>query len=206
MTMLTLVFLFTASQLYAKKVKVTIDGTVASYVSKLYLIVNEDTANAQPIPLQDKQFSVTVKVDDNALIRLHENKDWPERAFFVLIPDSKHITVDMNSWKIDGSPMSQRLRKACDQIRRAGPDGFHVDVFSDNPDDWARARETERRVRAEMTECQKNLIRQVVEENKDNVIPVWVTYCFANIFEEGIIGIVRGDFPKWLGHPVLRKK
>ena len=205
-TLLTLVFLLTASQLYAKKVKVTIDGIMASYVSKLYLVINEDTANAQLIPLQDKQFSVTVKVDNSAFIRLCETKDWPERAFFVLIPDSKHITVDMRAGSIDGSPMSQRLRQACEQARRAGPNGFHVDVFSDNPDDWKQARETERRIRAELTERQKEVIRQIAAENKNNVIPAWIAYCYANVFEEGIIGIIRGEFPKWLGHPILKNK
>ena len=201
-----LLMLLAVSQLHAKNVKVTIDGTMASYVSKLYFIVNEDTANAQLIPLQDRQFAVTVKVDSKAFIRLSESKEWPDRAFFVLIPDSKHITVDMNTGKIEGSPLSQRLSEAFEEARREGPHGFHVDVFSDNPDDWKQARETERRIRAEMTEHQKDVIRRIATENKNNIIPAWITYCFANIFEEGIIGIVRGEHPQWLGHPILKQK
>ena len=71
----------------ARKVKVTIDGTMVSSDTRIYLIVNEDTANAQILPIDNHQFSVTVTVDRNAFIRLHDYKEWPERSAFVLIPD-----------------------------------------------------------------------------------------------------------------------
>ena len=88
----------------AKKVKVTIDGTVSPTQTILYLIINEDTAHAQRLPIKDARFSVTVKVDRDAFIRLHDWKEWPERSVFVLIPDSRHITIDWNKGTITGSP------------------------------------------------------------------------------------------------------
>ena len=92
---LAAVMLATTAQ--AKKVKVTIDGTVSPSQTKLYLIINEDTANAQLLPIKDAKFSVTIKVDRNAFIRLHDYKEWPERSAFVLIPDSKHIAINSNT-------------------------------------------------------------------------------------------------------------
>ena len=47
----------------AKKVKLTIDGVVSPNLTTLYLIVNEDTAHAQIVPIKDEQFSVTITVD-----------------------------------------------------------------------------------------------------------------------------------------------
>ena len=64
-----------ATTAQAKKVKVTIDGTVSPSQTKLYLIINEDTANAQLLPIKDAKFSVTIKVDRNAFIRLHDYKE-----------------------------------------------------------------------------------------------------------------------------------
>ena len=120
--------------LLAKTVKVTIDGTVPPSQTKLYLIINEDTANARLLPIKDCRFSTTVKVDRDAFIRLHDSKKWPEYSAFVLIPDSKHITVDWNSGAISGSPMSQMLKAACKEIRDSSPEGFHIDVFSEDPE------------------------------------------------------------------------
>ena len=105
----------------AKKVTVTIDGTVYRTQEKIYLIVDEDTANAVVVPVQNGQFTVTTTVDANSIIRLHETKEWPERAEFVIIPDSKHITADLNSSTIEGSPMSQRLRTALSAIKSIRP-------------------------------------------------------------------------------------
>ena len=69
-----LLFVLTALMLVvtaqAKKQKVTIDGTVTNGQTWFYLIVNEDTANAQRISVIDGQFTVKVKVDCDALIRL----------------------------------------------------------------------------------------------------------------------------------------
>ena len=67
--LMTVAFFATAQ---AKKVKVTIDGTVSPSQTTLYLIVNEDTAQALRVPIQDAQFSVTVTVDRDAFIRLND--------------------------------------------------------------------------------------------------------------------------------------
>ena len=104
---LAAILLATTAQ--AKKVKVTIDGRVSPSQTKLYLIINEDTANAQLLPIKDAKFSVTVKVDRDAFVRLHDYKQWPERSVFVLIPDSKHITIDWNTGSITGSQQSSEL-------------------------------------------------------------------------------------------------
>ena len=56
----------------AKKVTVTIDGTVYRTQEKIYLIVDEDTANAVVVPVQNGQFTVTTTVDANSIIRPRE--------------------------------------------------------------------------------------------------------------------------------------
>lgn len=189
----------------AKKVKLTIDGTVSPSQTRLYLIVNEDTANAILVPIQDARFSVTLKVDQDAFIRLSDYKEWPERSTFVLIPDSKHITVNWRTGSIEGSPMSQKLQVAMDQIRKASPEGFHIDVFSDNPDDWKRAREQGAAIIEQMKMEQRKLIFTTIDENRDNNIPAWVYYCYYGFIDMKPEILAPGN-PKWVSHPVVRKK
>ncbi|MBO7115708.1 MAG: hypothetical protein J6V87_01505 [Prevotella sp.] len=189
----------------AKKVKLTIDGTLLSSQTTLYLIVNKDTANAQRIPINDAKFSVIVEVDKNDFIRLQENKDRPGRGGFVLIPDSRHITVDTWKGAVEGSPMSQRLQNAVEEIRSAGPGTFHIDVFSEDPKAWEEARAKERDIRARMEQEQREIVRKVMLENKDNNIPAWILYCFP---EQAYMYLdeVTQDSPKWMRYPILMRQ
>ena len=192
----------------AKKVTVTIDGTLSPSQTSLYLIINEDTAHAQRVPIQDAHFSVTVEVDRNDFIRLHDYKDWPERSVFVLIPDSRHITIDWRTGTIEGSSMSNKLQAACKLVSSAGPEGFHVDVFSDDPEAWAQARETERSIREQMMREQMDAISRVIDENKRNNIPAWIVYCYYSKVDDPtrhlLDGILDGRREKWTKHSILK--
>ena len=187
----------------AKKVKLTIDGTVSPSQTTLYLIVNEDKENAMLVPIQDAKFSVTLKVESNAFIRLSDNKNWPERSVFVLIPDSKHITINWRTGSIEGSPMSNKLQVAMKEIREAFPEGFHIDVFSDNPDDWEIAREREASMRAQMQMRQHEAIMRIIVENSDNNIPAWIYYCYKPSIAMKAENIGPKD-SKWLNHAIVR--
>lgn len=192
----------------ARKVKVTIDGTMVSSDTRIYLIVNEDTANAQILPIDNHQFSVTVTVDRNAFIRLHDYKEWPERSAFVLIPDSRHIAINWNSGDIRGSRQSQKLKNACKEIKDASPEGFHIDVFSENPEDWHRAQEHEQALREGMLMEQKRVFEQQMRANKNNYICAWLVYCFPQLLE-GETGAMLEQTkpkPKWMNHPILKAK
>lgn len=191
---------------YAKKIKVTIDGTVSPSQTKLYLIINEDTANAKLLPITDGKFSTTVQVERDAFIRLHDWKQWPERSVFVLIPDSKHITIDWNRGTITGSPMSQKLQATCREIRDASPEGFHIDVFSDDPEVRRQAYRDAEAVRASMLQNQKNIAREVLFDNKNSIISVWIAYCFPQLFEGELEGAIKYMKPKWINHPIMLKK
>lgn len=188
----------------AKKVKLTIDGTALPSQTMLYLIINKDTANAECVPVNDAKFSVTVKVEKDDFIRLQDNKDRPDRGGYVFIPDSRHITVDMWEGKVEGSPMSQRLQYTVRGIRDAGPGKFHIDVFSEDPKAWEEARIKERIIRAQMEKEQREVVRKVMLENKDNNIPAWILYCFP---EQAFMYLdeVTKDSPKWMRHPILMK-
>ncbi len=188
----------------AKKVKVTIDGTVSPTQTTLYLIINEDTAHAQLLPIRDAHFSTTVKVDRDAFIRLHDYKKWPERSVFVLIPDSRHITIDWNTGTISGSKLSRKLQATCHEIRTASPEGFHIDVFSDDPDAWRDAQQRANSIRNSMLEEQKSIARRVLLENKNNIIAVWLAYCYPQLFEGELDGIIQHMKPKWANHPLLK--
>ena len=190
---------------FAKKVKLTIDGTVRPSQTTLYLIVNEDTANAQVIPINDAQFSVNIKVDKDAFIRLDDKKNRPERSEFVLIPDSRHITVDGRSERITGSPLSMSLQAAMSLVRQSSPEGFHIDVFSQDKEAWEEARERERSMRAHMLEVQRQTIVDIIRDNRDNIIPAWLVYCYPSEVEPILPGLTQ-DAPKWASHPVLKKE
>ncbi len=199
------VLIMVALNACAKKVKLTIDGTTSPSQTTLYLIINNDTANAQRVPVNDKKFSVTVKVDKNDFIRLQDNKERPDRGDYVLIPDSRHITVDMWNGKVEGSPMSQYLQSTVRAIQSAGPGTFHIDVFSEDPKAWEEARAQERAIRAQMEEEQRELVRKVMLENKDNNIPAWILYCFPELAYKYIDEVTK-DSPKWMRHPILMKQ
>ena len=200
------VIMFAAITACAKKVKVTIDGRTMPSQTTLYLIINEDTAHAVRVPIEDARYSITVKVDQDAFIRLHDRIDFSERCPFVLIPDSKHITVDWRTGTIEGSPMSQKLKELTQQIQGMGPGTFHIDVFSDNPEDWKRAREQERSIRAEMEKRQQETIVTVMQENADNIIPAWIFFCYGSMLQAPPTAFNGGTPPKWAGHPILKQK
>ncbi len=188
----------------AKKVRLTIDGTTSPSQTTLYLIVNEDTAHAIRVPIVDAKFSVQVKVDANAIIRLHDWKQWPERSVFVLIPDSRHITINTWNGDIQGSPMSQRMRAAIDAVNKASPEGFHIDVFSEDPEEWARAREIGRSMREQMELEQREVIRTMIMDNQDNLIPAWLVYCHPRLVEDWIPFLLKTN-PRWAKHPIMEK-
>ena len=209
MPMKRIIFLFSALFLVAitmsaKKVKVTIDGTVSPSQTTLYLIINEDTAHAQLIPIVDSHFSVTIKVDRDAFIRLHDWKEWPERAPFVLIPDSRHITINWREGTIEGSPMSKKLTEACREIGKASPEGFHIDVFSDDPQAWAEAREAGARMREQMLMEQRGLILRTIKENNDNNIPAWIFYCYHNLLDGPFREEAASNMGVWRKHPIMK--
>ncbi len=199
------VLIMVALNVCAKKVKLVIDGTTSPSQTTLYLIINKDTANAQRVPVNDAKFSVTVEVDKNDFIRLQDNKDRPDRGGFVLIPDSRHITVDIRDGIVEGSPMSQRLQNTVRAIRSAGPGTFHIDVFSEDPKAWEEARAQERTIRAKMETEQRELVRKVMLENKDNNIPAWILYCFPEQAFRYLDEVTK-DSPKWMRHPILMKQ
>ena len=188
----------------AKKVKLTIDGVVSPNLTTLYLIVNEDTAHAQIVPIKDAQFSVTVTVDANAFIRLHDDKGMPEHSLMVLIPDSRYITVNLRSFEIKGSPMSKRLNEAIGKVKRASPEGFHIDVFDEDPEAWRRAHEAERAIREQMLNDQRDVLKDLLLTNKFNNIPAWLAYCNAELMEGELGLIVKSTKPKWRKHPILK--
>ena len=190
----------------AKSVNLTIDGVVWSSQTSLYLIINEDTANARIVPVTDGRFSVSVKVDSHAFVRLHDSKSRPESSYAVLIPDSRHISFNVEDGTIEGSPLSQKLHEAIRQVRLASPEGFHIDVFSDNEEAWAEARETEKSVRASMEENQRKIILKLIDDNKDNIIPAWIAYCYSKNFHGGIDEMTKGAKYKWLKHPILNRQ
>ena len=188
---------------HAKKVKLTIDGTLSPAQSTLYLIVNEDTAHAQRVPINNGKFSVTLNVDRDAFIRLHDWKEWPERSAFVLVPDSRHITIDWNTGKIKGSKKSEKLKDALDEIKRASPEGFHIDVFSDDPEAWRKAQESGEAIRQQMLNEQREIAKMMILKNKNDFICAWIVYCFPQLVE-GEIGLMLEHMkPKWMNHPIL---
>lgn len=190
----------------AKKVKVTIDGTVPTTLSTLYLIINEDKDNAQLVPISDGKFSVTVKVDRDAFIRLDESKDFPQNSEFVFVPDSRHITIDWYKGTIKGSKLSTDLQVACGQIRASNPDGFHVDVFGDDPEAWRRAQNQANGIRESMRQQQRTIARDKILEGKDNNIGAWIIYCFPELMEGEVEAIIQHMKPKWMNHPILKAK
>ena len=188
----------------AKKVKVTIDGTTYRSQKTLYLVVNEDTANAIFVPIVDSKFSVTLKVDEDAFIRLCENKRGdPKDSHLVLIPDSKHITVEWDGGKITGSEKSVQLKQVMDFIKRLSPEGFHIDVFSDDKEEWARARETANSIRTQMEMQQREEILKQINENSANNIPAWLYFCYHGMLHRPLEAFITPDGPKWINHKVI---
>ena len=190
----------------AKKVKLTIDGTVYPTQSSLYLVINEDIENAQMLPIKDGQFSTTIKVDRDAFVRIHDYKEWPERSVFVLLPDSRHISIDWRNGTIEGSTMSKKLQDACREVSKQSPEGFHIDVFSDDKEAWASARETEKTIREGMQLEQIKTIEQVIKKNKDNYIPAWIVYCHHSLLEGPYRHIIdENKNQKWSKHTIIQK-
>ena len=89
------------------------------------------------------------------------------------------------------------------EIREAFPEGFHIDVFSDNPDDWEIAREREASMRAQMQMRQREAIMRIIVENSDNNIPAWIYYCYKPSIAMKAENIGPKD-SKWLNHAIVR--
>ena len=190
----------------AKKVRLTIDGTTYPTQTSLYLIINEDIENAQELPITDGRFSVNVEVERDAFVRIHDYKEWPERSVFVLIPDSRHITIDWRNGTIEGSAMSKKLQTACREVTKESPEGFHIDVFSDDQEAWARAREAEKSIREKMQLEEVKAIERVIKENKNNNIPAWIVYCHHSLLEGPFRYVIdENKNHKWAKHTIIRK-
>lgn len=204
-----LLFIMTAVAMAAvvqgKKMKVTIDGTLSPGVEQMYLIINEDTANAQLLDIQDGKFSVTVKVDKNAFIRLQNPKYSPDRYAFVLIPDSRHITVDSNNDRIIGSDKSRDLQVVCQQIESNSPENTRIDVFSHDPRAWKEAKGTSNALKDGLREGQRMIVRDMLLDDKNNIILAWIAYRYPEVMEGELNELIGRLKPKWIDHPILKK-
>jgi hypothetical protein len=190
----------------AKKLKVTIDGTARPSQESIYLIVNEDTATALLVPVNEGKFKVTVKVNEDDYIRLVENKAYrPDVRSVVIIADERHITVNMESNTVEHSYMTKCLKDRIGEIESAGPGTFHIDVFSDNKEDWEKARAEEKEIRARMKEQQRMVVKQVLEDERYNVIPAWILILYPEQASPWLDKYFE-EFSTWLDHPVLKKK
>lgn len=189
----------------AKKLKVTIDGTASPSQQTLYLIVNEDTAKAQLISVNEGKFTVTVKVNEDDFIRLSENKERPTPSSVVIMADERNISVDMESRTVKGSYMTDKLRAAIKRIENAGPGHFHIDVFTDDPKAWEEAKTQERMMREEMKEQQRLCARQVLEDERYNDIPAWIVIVFPEQVSPWLDKYIEEE-SMWLEHPVRKKK
>lgn len=190
----------------AKKVELTIDGTTYASQVSLYLVINEDIENAQTLPIKDGHFSTTIEVERDAFVRIHDYKEWPERSVFVLIPDSRHITINWREGTIEGSSMSKKLQEAIREVTRESPEGFHIDVFSDDKEAWARAREAEKSMREKMQQEQIKTIERVIKQNKSNNIPAWIVYCYHSLLEGPYRSIIdKNKKQKWAKHTIIKK-
>ena len=201
-----LVFIITAIAMMTavQAKKVTIEGT-ASKSERIYLIINEDTENAQLLPIQNGKFKVTVNVDRNAFIRLQNTKDNPRRAAAVLIPDSKNITVYVDNQLILDSDKSQELSHLLMQMESNSPESLHVDVFSQDPQAWKDAREHENALREGMRNSQRNAVKELLMKDKNNIILAWIAYCYPEVMEGELQAMVDAMKPKWINHPILQK-
>ena len=201
-----LVFIITAIAMMTavQAKKVTIEGT-ASKSERIYLIINEDTENAQLLPIQNGKFKVTVNVDRNAFIRLQNTKDNPRRAAAVLIPDSKIITVYVDNQLILDSDKSQELNHLLMQMESNSPESLHVDVFSQDPQAWKDAREHENALRESMRNSQRNAVKELLMKDKNNIILAWIAYCYPEVMEGELQAMVDAMKPKWINHPILQK-
>lgn len=194
----------------AKNVKVTIDGYTPKYEDSVSIIINEDIDHIMTIPVNEGHFNVQLKVDADAFIRIYEGgylKNYPDRAWFILIPDSKHITVSTIDYSIKGSKMSKRLYECIYEACKHSPEGFHIDVFSDDKDAWAEARAREKAIRQSMMETQMDDIKRIVNDNKDSLIPLWILYSYASgsyEMRDLFVHMVKDD-KKWASHPVGKK-
>ena len=189
----------------AKKLKVTIDGTASPSQQTLYLIVNEDTAKAVVVPVNEGKFTVTIKVNEDDFIRLSENKERPTPSSVVIMADERHITVNMESRTVKGSYMTDKLRAAIKRIEDAGPGHFHIDVFTDDPKAWEEAKAQERMMREEMKERQRLCARQVLEDERYNDIPAWIVIVFPEQVFPWLDKYIEEE-SLWLEHPVRKKK
>lgn len=207
LTMLMLVALTAA----AKKVKVTIDGFVPKHQEQVCIIVNEDLDNIMEVPVNDGRFTVKMKIDADAFIRIYEGgylKNYPDRAYFILIPDSKHITVnttDPFNYTIEGSEMSEKLQQAIRKARQNSPEGFHIDVFSDDPQAWADAKAAQESTWKMMRDEQMKDITTVINDNKSNIIPVWMIYIYGRGEYGPQVKSFLKDNSKWGKHILMQK-
>lgn len=202
----SLIFFFSSSHACAKKVKLKIDGTVYSTQTRLYLIINEDIENAQLLPIEGNHFSVNVEVPRDAFVRIHDYKEWPERSVFVLIPDSRHISINWPEGTIEGSAKSKELQMVCQQVQQEGPNNFHIDVFSDDKEAWAQARAQEKIMRDGMQMQQIQTIERVIKENNNNNFPAWIVYCYHSLLEGPFRHIIdENKNHKWAKHTIIKK-
>jgi hypothetical protein len=101
--------------------------------------------------------------------------------------------------------MSQRLRTALSAIKREDPEGFHIDVFSDDPEAWRQAQEAGESMRRQMRETQRTVAFQQMRENSKNIIPAWIAYCYYNLLEPEVELMLKDKKQKWTKHPILMK-
>ena len=104
--------------------------------------------------------------------------------------------------------LPQMKAKNCtkEQIRDAGPNGFHIDVFSDDPEAWREARVREAAMREDMMNQQKKIAKEVMLKNKDKIYGAWIMYTFPELLEGELNAIINYEKPKWASHPILKAK
>ena len=210
--------LFVALTASAKKVKVTIEGYNIDWNTDVRVIVNENIDEFHHADIKEGRFSITLKVEKGAFIRLALYKTEPmtngarrvirdfskdSRQGMVVVAEGGKVRINYQNNNVKGSTLSRKLQERRHilqdidkQIRELQeyPRGLHLTR------EQIEAREREV---VKLREAQQQFLDRFIKEDASTPLPAWYMRNYPIAAEGAACKQAVQQKAAWLKHPIL---
>lgn len=184
---------------WAEKVKFTLTGTARSNATQVEIFNMNTQKSLGKVKVKEGKFSYSATLPDDTYLRI---VDAQNRVQNFVITDGPEVELDMTKDMAKGSPMTEKLFAVSDQLGKVQDELFRLKqrAVKELADTGVVTRKEQIEAKAQEY---KKLFQDIVEENKENCLPVYLL--FSSQYSLDYTDMVRyagSEYP-YSNHPMM---
>lgn len=165
----------------AQQVKFSVKGIVPKDTKTVFVIDRMSGDTLAKAPVKKEKYSLSGSAAKDALLNIQRDNDTWDIPFF---NDGKPVTVDFNTKQLKGSELNNRLSDADQAV------GEKIKVLNDlakeymdkSPEERQKMKDEVQATYMSAIDALRNCLKNVVNENQDNLVPAAFTDLYAQVF------------------------